>query len=405
MDYEMAAKTGVKFNFGAAAEFDIKKLKENYDFIIIATGAWSEGACPVKEGGGKLLDALRFLEQSKSCGCHIDLGGRVAVIGGGDVAMDSARAAARAPGVEKVSIIYRRTKEFMPAEKEELDLALADGVEFMELLAPLSYDGKFLTVEHMELGEKDRDGRRKFISTGKTEKLPFDTVISAVGSRVDASVFIRNNIKMEDDRYAELGQNNRTSMEGVYVAGDCRRGPATIVRAAADSKMITLDILNKLGLSNDFVRVSLPADAGKITARRAVLCECGGSSDPERCLNCGSVCEICCEVCPNRANVSIHVNGKPQILHIDGMCNECGNCGVFCPHTGDPYRGKITLFWDMESFWDSSNKGFLFQDRNTVLVRNESGDEFECGMDDKRLSPELAAMIRTVRDDCGYLIP
>ena len=403
MDYEMAAKTGVKFRFGADETIDIKKLKESFDFIIIATGAWNEGTCPVKDGGGKLLDALQFLEQSKENCCRMDLGRKVAVIGGGDVAMDCARAAARAPGVEKVSIVYRRTKEFMPAEREEIDLALADGIEFLELLSPLAYDGKILTVEHMELGEKGEDGRRKFLATGKKEKMPFDTVISAVGSRVDASAFTRNHIRMADDCYAELGQNNCTSIEGVYVAGDCRRGPATIVQAAADSKLITLDILSKLGLSNDFERVSLPADAVKIAARRAVLCECGGGNDPERCLNCGNVCELCCEVCPNRANVSINVNGKPQILHMDGMCNECGNCGVFCPHAGNPYREKITLFWDMESFWNSQNKGFLFQDKNSVLVRDEAGNEFECSVDDKRLSPELAEMIRTVRDEYGYL--
>ncbi len=404
LDYEMAVKTGVKFRFGVDGDFDVNKLKETFDFVIIATGAWSEGACPVKEGGGKLLDALKFLEESKSCGCNMELGHRVAVIGGGDVAMDSARAALRAPGVERVSVIYRRTKEFMPAEREELDLALADGVEFMELLSPVSYDGKILTVEHMELGEKDADGRRKFVPTGKTENLRFDTVISAVGARVDASAFTRNNIKMADGRYAELGANNRTSIEGVYIAGDCSRGPATIVQAAADSKMITLDILGKLGLPNDFERIRLPMDTAKITARRAVLCECGGGNDPERCLNCGNVCELCCEVCPNRANISFNVNGRPQILHMDGMCNECGNCGVFCPHTGNPYREKVTLFWELESFWDSANKGFLFKDANTVLVRDESGSEFECAIDDPRLSPEMSAMIRTVRDEHGYLI-
>ncbi len=401
-DYKMAVRTGVKFQFGVDEDFDINKLKESFDFIIIATGAWSEGACPVKEGGGKLLDALKFLLESKSCGCNMDLGRSVAIIGGGDVAMDCARAARRSPGVENVSIVYRRTREFMPAEREELELAQADGVEFLELLSPVSYDGKILTVEHMELGEKDADGRRKFIPTGKTEHLRFDTVISAVGSRVDASAFVRNNIRTADG-YAELDEHNRTSIQGVYVVGDCRRGPATIVQAAADSKRAALDILSKLGLPHDFKRVSLLADTGKIHERRAVLSDCAGN-DPERCLNCGNVCEICCEVCPNRANISIIADGRPQILHVDGMCNECGNCGVFCPHTGNPYRDKITLFHDREAFADSGNKGFVFLGRNRVLVRDESGNEYESGIDDKRLSPELAAMIRTVRDEYGYLI-
>ncbi len=74
----------------------------------------------------------------------------------------------------------------------------------------------------------------------------------------------------------------------------------------------------------------------------------------KRCLSCGRVCETCVSVCPNRANIAIDINGKPQILHVDGMCNECGNCGTFCPHIGNPYKDKLTLFWSKEGFADST---------------------------------------------------
>ena len=403
MDYELAVKTGVEFRFGVPANFDIQELKKSYDFIVIATGAWAPGVCACG-GEEELLDALAFLEESKTCGCHLHLGKWVAVIGGGDVAMDCARAAKRCPGVEQVSIVYRRTRQFMPAEREEQELALADGIEFRELLSPISCDGKMLTVECMELGEPDTDGRRKFVCTGKKEELPFDTVISAVGARVDTRDFARNGVKLADG-YAELDENHRTNIEDVYVAGDCRAGAATIVQAAGDSKKIAVDILDRIGLANDFERAAISPDPKVLAFRKSILCETGaGTNDPMRCLACGNVCEICCDVCPNRANISMAVEGRPQILHLDALCNECGNCGVFCPHTGNPYKDKVTLFADREAFADSTNKGFALLGGGELLVRDEQGREFTCKAGDKRLSHEMAAMMQAARDDYEYLL-
>ncbi|MGE5496155.1 MAG: putative selenate reductase subunit YgfK [Burkholderiales bacterium] len=404
LDYDMAVKTGVEFRFGVDENYDIKALKREFDYVIIATGAWNT-ACPVKEGADKLLDALMFLKQSKLNDCKVKLGKHVAVIGGGDVAMDCARAAKRAPGVESVDIIYRRTREYMPSSREEQELALLDGVKFYELLSPLSYDGKNLVVERMELGEKAADGRRSFVPTGRFETLAYDTVISAVGSRPDAAALKRNGICMAGDTYPVLNENNETSIGGVYIAGDCSRGPATIVQAMADSKTIALDILNDLGLPNDFDRTETDTDSGEIYERKAVLCESReGECDAARCLSCGQICEICCEVCPNRANISLLVNGKPQILHIDGMCNECGNCAVFCPYQGAPYRDKITLFNSREEFSASDNKGFVFLDDGLMLVRDERGNEYECGVEDEKLPPMLAPVIRAIRGAYRYIV-
>jgi len=93
-----------------------------------------------------------------------------------------------------------------------------------------------------------------------------------------------------------------------------------------------------------------------------------------------------------------------QILHIDGMCNECGNCGTFCPHIGNPYKDKITLFWSMEAFEDSTNKGFLFIDEKNVFVRDEQNDEFRCSINDKRLSKNLSTMIYAVKHKYNYML-
>lgn len=403
-DYQMAVKTGVEFVFNADENFDIETLKKSYDFIVIATGAWKQGACPVKTGGDKLLDALEFLETSKACGCEMDLGKSVAVIGGGDVAMDCARAAKRAVGSPKVSIVYRRTKDFMPAEIEEKQLALADGIEFLELLAPVSYENCVLTVEVMALGDRDADGRRKVVSMGVTKALEFDTVISAVGARVDTSAF--EQCKQNSRGYADLSASYETSIDGVYVAGDCRSGAATIVQAMADSKCITKDILSQLGITHDFRRIERNVCEDDIRTAKAVLEDKrADKSDAARCLGCDVVCEVCCDVCPNRANVGIRVNGRPQIVHIDGMCNECGNCGFFCPHTGLPYKDKFTLFWDEAGFKDSTNKGVLFINSENVLVRDESGRAFACRMDDEQISDEYKAFMKAIREDAGYMIP
>jgi len=402
MDFELAEKTGVRFVFGADEAYNIGKLKEKFEFVIIATGAWAKGECPVREGGEKLVDALAFLEASKACGCGMQLGRKVAVIGGGDVAMDCARTAKRSPGVQKVSIVYRRTREFMPAQAEEIDMALAEGIEFLELLAPVSYDGKMLALEKMVLGEAGADGRRKPVPAGETIHLQYDTVISAVGAQVDMDAFRRGGLATEEDGFAVLDGGNQSSLEGVYVAGDCRRGAATIVQAAADSKAIALHILKRLNMTDDFVRAEVPLDLKEIAGRRGVLAE--GKMGPDKCLGCRQACEVCCEVCPNRANVSVMAWGRPQILHIDGMCNECGNCATFCPHNGRPYKDKTTLFWDRESFWNSENKGFAFLGNGKLLVRPENGAAFEGAEDDKRISDEMRGMIRAVREENGYLL-
>ena len=201
-------------------------------------------------------------------------------------------------------------------------------------------------------------------------------------------------------------QSYETSLEGVYAAGDCRNGAATIVQAMADSKRITKDILGKLGIEHDFVRVSKAADAENIRSSRAMLVgSMDNANDAARCLMCDAVCEVCCEVCPNRANVSIMADGRLQVIHIDGMCNECGNCGIFCPHTGLPYKDKFTVFWSEKGFRDSTNKGVLFEDEDKALVRDENGKEYRCGLDDARLSGEYRAVIKSIREGYGYLIP
>ncbi len=409
-DFNLAKKAGVNFKFNADENYSLSDLKKEYDFVVLATGAWMEGASPVKEGSEKVMDALKFLEESKAKDCKLSLGKTVSVIGGGDVAMDCARAAKRAPGVEKVTIVYRRTKDFMPAELEEIREALEDGVEIMELLAPVSYDGKNLICEVMELSDKDESGRRSVVSTGETKTLEFDTVIGAVGARVDSTLFFKNGLDLDKKGNVILNGINETSMSGVFVAGDCKGKPSTIVKALADGKVISSAILGKLGIKSDFVEFKNDIDEKELYERKGVLKESSKKEEEgERCLACNKICEICCDVCPNRANVRIKVdnedlNQKHQILHIDGMCNECGNCGIFCPHDGNPYKDKTTLFWTKEDFVDSTNKGFLKISEDTFKVRCEDGSIVEHVLGDGKISKNMENILDRILKEYPYYV-
>lgn len=372
---------------------------QGFTDIVVATGAWMPGSAGLGEGNE--MDVLEFLEAAKKAPDTLDLGSDVVVIGAGNTAMDAARAAKRIAGVENVRLVYRRTKAQMPADEEELEFALADGVEFLELRAPKSVVDGVLTCDVMKLGEPDASGRRAPEATGEVVEVPATTVICAVGERIDASLY--------EGAGVELDRRNRpagisTGVEGLWAAGDCRRGPATVVEAIADAAEVARAIA---GVDfNAHVEKNEQLDVAASIAKKGDICSgsCGGT----RCLGCAAVCEVCCDVCPNRANVAIEVPGldKHQVIHVDGMCNECGNCAVFCPYeTGRPYKDKLTLFWSGDDMLDSENDGFLMLEDGTFSVRL-SGETHVVNVDDASCGvPEtVRRTIAAVRDSYSYLL-
>ena len=157
----------------------LSELKEQgYDQVILAVGASKPGNLRLE--AGESINALDFLAQFKKTEGNLDIGKHVVVIGGGNTAMDTARAAKRTKGVEHVYLVYRRTKRYMPADAEELLMAVEDGVEFKELLAPVKLEnGKLLCDMDAELTDMDASGRRGVQKTGKQEEVFADTVISS----------------------------------------------------------------------------------------------------------------------------------------------------------------------------------------------------------------------------------
>ena len=106
--------------------------------------------------------------------------------------------------------------------------------------------------------------------------------------------------------------------------------------------------------------------AEEAAAKKGILVHCeDAGKEAERCLECGLVCESCVDVCPNRANVSVKVPGRKtaQVIHVDYMCNECGNCTAFCPYDSSPYKEKFTLFSNEADFSNSENQGFVLAGR------------------------------------------
>lgn len=411
-DFELVKAQGVNFKFGVNENFDVNELKKDYDYVVVAIGAWKPGHLSLIEGSESTLNAIAFLEDYKAKKGDVSLGKHICIVGGGNVAMDAARAAKRAPGVETVSIVYRRTKKYMPADHEEIELAASEGIQFKELLAPKAIKNGKLICDEMKLGDRDASGRRSPVATGNTVELDADKVIVAVGEHIDGDLLKNNGIELDAKGFPRVGITCETNIPNVYVAGDVRKGPATIVKGVADGKAVAKDILAKEGLTADFVKKSVSIDENILYSRKGMLKEPAYvEKEAGRCLNCDTICELCVDVCPNRANAVIIVEGDfestHQIIHFDGMCNECGNCGVFCPNSGNPYKDKVTVFWSEEDFEDSKNKGFLVLDSKNGLckVRREDGSVVSYKLGEEGVvSKEMAAMIKSCVDKYSYML-
>ena len=222
---------------------------------------------------------------------------------------------------------------------------------------------------------------------------------------MDASLFEEAGAELDAKGRPVVDEQMQTSVPGLYAAGDARRGPATVVEAIADAAKAAAAIA---GISYEtFAPLNASGPEEDYLARKGSVSRDLSASPDCRCLGCSTVCGVCADVCPNRANVVIRVPDKcqAQILHVDGMCNECGNCAVFCPYKGRPYRDKLTLFWSEEDFDNSENEGFLSLKDGLVRLRFD-GAVREAALDElEGISADAAALIRTVIKDYAYLIP
>ena len=400
-DGELLAKLGVDVRLGAEAPA-VADLKKDYDAVVLAVGASKRST--LKLDDKVAVNALDFLEQFNAKKGAVDLGKRVVVIGGGNTAMDTARAAKRCDGVEEVNLVYRRSKRYMPADEHELLLAVEDGVVFKEQLAPFKMEDGAIVCHVTKLGDKDASGRASVVETDEEVRIEADTVIAAIGEKVPGDFYEAAGLEVDAKGRPVVDAATTKAADGVYVIGDGLYGPKLVVTAMEQAMAAAADIMGSV--TED---VAEKADEHKTIRKKGLLCEPDASiNEGDRCLSCSTICENCVDVCPNRANKCIKVKGLPmaQILHVDYMCNECGNCEVFCPYSSAPYKDKWTLYKNEEEFADSENNGFLVLCADSLKVKVRKGEcvcegsiaDCEC------LSADDRKFIEAVIKDYSYLI-
>ncbi len=228
-------------NTKVGADIPFETIRSDYDAVLLGIGAWvSTGVgCKGEDAEGVIggIDFLRRVVRNEEIG----MGKKVAIVGGGNTAMDACRTAVRL-GADEVYNIYRRTKDEMPADMVEIEEAEEEGVIFKNLTNPIEVikdeNGhvKQVVLQVMELGEPDASGRRKPVPVeGKTETLDIDTMILAIGQAVDATMFDcdktrKNAIAYDPDTFM-------TSIPGVFAGGDCGNDKISIaIEAISDAR-------------------------------------------------------------------------------------------------------------------------------------------------------------------------
>jgi putative selenate reductase len=408
-DIERIVALGVKIHYGSKINLKrFEELRNTYQYVYIAVGAQSgvDLGIPGEDAPG-VYDQISFLSAVRR-GQAPDLGTKVVVIGGGNSAMDAARTANRLVGPDgQVSIVYRRTREEMPADFEEIQATLAEGIELIELTAPeclLVEDGrvKSKVCFKMKLGETDESGRPRPIKIEGTEfEIQVDNVISAIGQRVELDFFPDKDLHFDPDTL-------ETQLLNVFAGGDAVRGASTLIKAIGDGKRVAENIKRRAAVQFELPAVEKDRNPDTRTLQIAQTRRVFGPQVPEisldqrfdfdlvirtlddesarqearRCLQCDGLCNICTTVCPNRANIAyfmdpveftvqravrcgddiriedietVRVAQNFQIINIGDFCNECGNCSTFCPTSGAPYRVKPKFYLNQKSFENEQN--------------------------------------------------
>lgn len=419
---------GIKINYGQKiTRSHFEQLWRENDYLYIGVGAQRSARLNIPGNNAKgVLDPLQFLEELKA-GKAPELGQHVLIIGGGNTAMDVARTAWRLIGDGgEVRIVYRRTIKEMPADLGEIQAVMNEGVEIMELVAPVkinSINGKVtsLTCIKMQLGPKDESGRPKpVVVTGSEFDLKADTIIPAVGQELDIDFCDAALLKTKPGSY-------ETMIPGVFIGGDAMRGAATAIKAIGDGRKAAQEIIDReniafktkshnarfpLSLNEHMtmrarrmkpvkINETAPDERKNFNLVSSSLNQQEAVYEASRCLLCDEVCNICTTVCPNVAFHSYEIkpfsrllqkfvrkNGEwvvinddqpfeikqqRQIIHIADWCNNCGNCNTFCPSAEAPYKIKPHLFISKEAF-DAENEGFWLAQTNGKRILHRRSD-------------------------------
>ena len=446
-DYALLGELGVQVNFNVRVGRDVTLSKirgDGFSYIVIMAGAQLGKTLPLAGADcDGVVDALDFLRQSKEQETQ-DIGKRVGVIGAGDTAMDCARAAWRLRD-RKVTLIYRRTIDQMPADREEIEQLLEEGIQVVELARPdtiLVDDGKLsgLRCHRMRLSDR-RDASGRWIPVDRPDSafdVPLDTLILAISQNPLLDFLEGETITLNDRGYISVDPLTfETSVPGIYAGGDVANdGPATIVKAAAAGKAIANAILERSPPVEDPATQPVP-DVAQMLRRRShrtrrtrapqtavserqnfeeVMLTYSAeqaSAEASRCLDCHSYCSICVGVCPNLALFTYRTEHRTQpyqVAVLADLCNECGNCTTFCPTSGAPWRDKPRLYLNRADFEEQQDNAFMVLregDRWTIEARWDGATEyFELNGELEPLDTHKAAMhtiLRGVQQSMPFL--
>jgi len=243
----------IKCNQEIGKKIGLSKLSKDYDAVYLAIGA--QKAVPMRVKGSDLAGCFLGVDFLKdlTLGKKMELGNVVAIVGGGNTAIDCARTAKRLG--KDVTLIYRRTRVEMPAEAYEVDAAEEEGVKFHFLTNPVENVGKNdklykIKLEKMELGEPDASGRRRPVGTGKFFNEKYDAVIAAISQTPEIEFLAEKKNKINGKEFPLSRWNTAESAEdtmycgygNVFAGGDFRRGPATAIEAIADGRIAARSI-------------------------------------------------------------------------------------------------------------------------------------------------------------------
>ncbi|MFO8010981.1 MAG: NAD(P)-binding protein [Dehalococcoidia bacterium] len=349
IDFIKSAGVEIRTNTPIGDSLKLNDLKDQgYESVFVATGAHRNNPMGVDgEDIEGVIPGVEFL-RDVSLDKHPKIGNRVAVIGGGNVAIDAVRTAVRL-GAKEAFILYRRSRDEMPANLEEIEETEEEGIEIRYLVAPnkiIGKDGKVTGIEcvQMELSEPDESGRRRPVRVEGSEfTLDVDTIIPAIGQSPDLS-FLNGNVEIKCDKRSRIEANYttlETNIPGVFAGGDVVLGPATVVQAIAAGKQAAISIDRYLqgediaaDRAPEFKPVEAPlegvrkqprekpllatAEERKADFREVTLAlsEEQAQTEANRCLKCGLCCECyqCVSVCQAKA---IDHTMKEEILNLN----------------------------------------------------------------------------------------
>lgn len=361
----------------------VEALRAEYDAVVLAAGAWNSSKMRVEgEDHPAVVGGIDFL-RTVALGEPMKIGKTVAIVGGGNTAMDACRTAVRL-GAENVYVIYRRTRDEMPAEDVEIVEAEEEGVQFKYLTSPIAFkdaDGKVsATLQKMQLGAPDASGRRRPEPIeGETEELTLDTVIMAIGQYPNLTGFEcvestkRNTVCADEETF-------RTSLDGVFAVGDMTNKGASIAIAAIGEaqkaaviidrylhgeaarykkpyfveREIPLEFFKKFEKKPRAKMPQLSAEARKTNFNEVSLgfTEEAAKKEAQRCLECGChdyfECKLICyanqyDVKPERFQGEKHHRNEENVNSLIARnTDKCILCGL-CVRVCEEAMGKTNL--------------------------------------------------------------